>query len=350
MEINHHQKSPILSLLQELWYAKYMNEQEGMRKMNVFATRKLPQEIKGQLEGKVSYTEWHSAEQPMTKEEIVDAVKDADGIISVLSDPLDAEVLAAAPNLKVISQLAVGFNNIDVPQATKRGIRVTNTPDVLTNATADLTFALLLSAARKLSLASAEVREGKWQSWSLLQLAGKELSGSTIGILGFGRIGQAVAKRAKGFDMNVIYWNRSRKENAEQELQATYMEMEDVLRQADFLVIMLPFAPELKYLIGAEELALMKPDAILLNTARGGLVDEAALYEALKNGKLGAAGLDVFEQEPVPTDHPLLTLPNVEVAPHIGSSTVATRMIMAELTVRNVLVVLDGKEPETPVN
>lgn len=318
--------------------------------MNVFATRKLPEEISTGLKQHVNLTEWHSAEQPMTKEELLEAVQEADGIISVLSDPLDADVLQAAPNLKVISQLAVGFNNIDVQEATKRGIRVTNTPDVLTNATADLTFALLLAAARKLSAASAEVREGKWKSWSLLQLAGKELSGSTIGILGFGRIGQAVARRAKGFDMNVIYWNRSKKPEAEQAIGATYHELEDVLKQADFLVIMLPFAPELKYLIGAEELAMMKHDAILVNTARGGLVDEAALYEALKEGRLGAAGLDVFEQEPVPTDHPLLTLPNVEVAPHIGSSTVATRMEMADLTVRNLLAVLEGKEPETPVN
>lgn len=318
--------------------------------MNVFATRKLPEEIVEKLKQYVEYNEWHSAEQPMTKEQLLEAVKKADGVISVLSDPLDKEVLDAAPNLKVISQLAVGFNNIDVQEATKRSVRVTNTPDVLTNATADLTFALLLAASRKLSAASAEVREGKWQSWSLLQLAGKELSGSTIGILGFGRIGQAVARRAKGFDMNVIYWNRSKKPEAEQAIGATYHELEEVLKQADFLVIMLPFAPELKYLIGAEELALMKEDAILVNTARGGLVDEAALYEALKNNKLGAAGLDVFEQEPVPTNHPLLSLPNVEVAPHIGSSTVATRMEMADLTVRNLLAVLDGKEPETPVN
>ncbi|PJK16650.1 D-glycerate dehydrogenase [Chryseomicrobium excrementi] len=318
--------------------------------MNVFATRKLPEEVVEKLEQYVRYKEWHSAEQPMTKEQLLEAVKDAEGIISVLSDPLDAEVLAAAPNLKVISQLAVGFNNIDVEEATKRGIRVTNTPDVLTNATADLTFALLLAAARKLSAASQEVREGNWQSWSLLQLAGKELSGATIGILGFGRIGQAVARRAKGFDMDVIYWNRSKKPEAEQTIGATYHELEDVLKQADFLVIMLPFAPELKYLIGKEELALMKSDAILVNTARGGLVDEQALYEALKNGRLGAAGLDVFEQEPVPTDHPLLTLPNVEVAPHIGSSTIATRMEMADLTVRNLLAVLQNKEPETPVN
>lgn len=318
--------------------------------MNVFATRKLPEEVVDKLKQQVTYNEWHSAEQPMTKAELLEAVKDAEGIISVLSDPLDAEVLAAAPNLKVISQLAVGFNNIDVEEAAKRGIRVTNTPDVLTNATADLTFALLLAAARKLSAASAEVREGKWQSWSLLQLAGKELSGATIGILGFGRIGQAVARRAKGFDMDVIYWNRSKKPEAEQTIGATYHELEDVLKQADFLVIMLPFAPELKYLIGKEELALMKSDAILVNTARGGLVDEQALYEALKNGRLGAAGLDVFEQEPVPTDHPLLTLPNVEVAPHIGSSTMATRMEMADLTVRNLLAVLQNKEPETPVN
>ncbi|WP_342527772.1 D-glycerate dehydrogenase [Chryseomicrobium sp. FSL W7-1435] len=318
--------------------------------MNVFATRKLPEEIVEKLKQHVEYNEWHSAEQPMTKEQLLEAVKKADGVISVLSDPLDKEVLDAAPNLKVISQLAVGFNNIDVQEATKRSVRVTNTPDVLTNATADLTFALLLAASRKLSAASAEVREGKWQSWSLLQLAGKELSGSTIGILGFGRIGQAVARRAKGFDMNVIYWNRSKKPEAEQAIGATYHELGEVLKQADFLVIMLPFAPELKYLIGAEELALMKEDAILVNTARGGLVDEAALYEALKNNKLGAAGLDVFEQEPVPTNHPLLSLPNVEVAPHIGSSTVATRMEMADLTVRNLLAVLDGKEPETPVN
>lgn len=318
--------------------------------MKVFATRKLPQEVADHLKQQVDFSEWPSEDQPMTKEQLLEAVKDVDGIISVLSDPIDADVLAAAPNLKVISQLAVGFNNIDLKEATKRGVRVTNTPDVLTNATADLTFAMLLAAARKLSQASEEVREGKWKSWSLLQLAGKELSGSTIGILGFGRIGQAVARRAKGFDMNVIYWNRSKKPEAEAQIGATYHEFHDVLKQADFIVIMLPFAPELKYLIGKEELAMMKEDAILVNTARGGLVDEAALYEALTSGKLAAAGLDVFEQEPVPTDHPLLTLPNVEIAPHIGSSTLATRMEMANLTVRNLLAVLEGKEPETPVN
>jgi glyoxylate reductase len=250
----------------------------------------------------------------------------------------------------VISNMAVGYNNIDVAEATRRNILVTNTPDVLTETTADLTFALLMATARRITEAERFLRDGKWKIWSPMLLTGQDVYGATLGIIGLGRIGSAVARRARGFDMRVLYHSTRRNEQAERDLGVQYAGLDELLSESDFVVIMTPLTPQTRNLIGARELALMKPTAVLVNTARGGVVDERALYDALKDGKIWAAGLDVFEQEPVPTDHPLLSFPNVTALPHIGSASIRTRIRMAELAAENLLDGLAGRVPKCLVN
>jgi glyoxylate reductase len=224
---------------------------------------------------------------------------------------------------------------------------VTNTPGVLTETTADLTFGLLLATARRMMEAEDYLRSGKWETWSPMQLTGQDVHGATLGIIGLGRIGEALAKRAKGFDMNLVYFNRSRKYEQEKELGIEYQPLEKLLQISDFVCVMLPLTAETAYMIGKEQLELMKGTAVLINTARGGIIDEKALYQALENREIWAAGLDVFEEEPVPLDHPLLTLPNVVTLPHIGSASIATRMKMATLAVQNLV---DGLSGDTPRN
>lgn len=246
--------------------------------------------------------------------------------------------------------MAVGYNNIDVSAATRKGIMVTNTPDVLTETTADLTFALLMATARRLLEASDYLRRGEWKTWSPMLLTGQDVHGATLGIIGMGRIGEAVAKRAKGFDMRVLYHNRNRKPEVEEKLGVTYADLPTLLKESDFVCILTPYTSETHHLIGKGELAIMKKTAVLINTSRGGVVDENALYEALTTGTILAAGLDVFEQEPVPLNHPLLSLPNVVALPHIGSASVQTRTRMAELAAQNLLQALAGELPENLVN
>jgi glyoxylate reductase len=293
---------------------------------------------------------WPEEDRAVPKEVLLEQVQDADGILSMLTETIDAEVMDAAPHLKVISNMAVGYNNIDVDEATKRGILVTNTPGVLTETTADLTFALLMATARRLMEASDYLREGKWKTWSPLQLTGMDIHGATLGIIGFGRIGQAVARRAKGFDMKVLYHSRTRKRDAEWEIGASYADFETVLKESDFICLLLPYSPDVHHLISEKELSMMKETAVLINTARGGIVDEKALYDALLHKKIWAAGLDVFEKEPIEPDNPLLTLPNVVTLPHIGSASIATRMKMAELAAENVINALNGTGKVMKVN
>jgi glyoxylate reductase len=293
---------------------------------------------------------WPEEDRAVPKEVLLEQVQDADGILSMLTETIDAEVMDAAPHLKVISNMAVGYNNIDVDEATKRGILVTNTPGVLTETTADLTFALLMATARRLMEASDYLREGKWKTWSPLQLTGMDIHGATLGIIGFGRIGQAVARRAKGFDMKVLYHSRTRKRDAEREIGASYADFETVLKESDFICLLLPYSPDVHHLISEKELSMMKETAVLINTARGGIVDEKALYDALLHKKIWAAGLDVFEKEPIEPDNPLLTLPNVVTLPHIGSASIATRMKMAELAAENVINALNGTGKVMKVN
>ncbi|MEK3979218.1 D-glycerate dehydrogenase [Psychrobacillus sp. FSL K6-2836] len=315
----------------------------------IYITRKLPEEIVEPLREKFDVHMWHSENIGMTYEEIKTNAKDVDALWTMLSDNIDCALIESLSNVKVISNFAVGYNNIDIDAAKERGIVVTNTPGVLTETTADLTFALLLATARRITEVEQEIRTGNWTSWSPMQYTGMDVFGATLGIIGMGRIGEAVARRAKGFDMNVLYHNRSRKLDAEETYGLTYTELDDLLKQSDFVILLTPLTPETKGLIGKRELNLMKETAAIINVARGGIVDEQALYEALVSKKIWAAGLDVFEQEPVPVDHPLLTLPNVTVSPHIGSASIRTRLAMMQMNAKDIEAVLENSEPQNRI-
>ncbi|MGH2395420.1 MAG: 2-hydroxyacid dehydrogenase, partial [bacterium] len=273
-----------------------------------------------------------------------------DGLLSLLTDRVDDELMDLAPDLKIVSNLAVGFDNIDVPAATRRRIVVTNTPDVLTETVADFAFCLLLAAGRRLVAGDAYVRAGKWKTWALMLLAGQDLYGATLGLIGLGRIGSAVARRAKGFEMRVIYYDPYRREDIEKQLGIEYREMNEVLREADFISVHVPLMESTRHLISHDQFRLMKKTAVFVNTSRGPVVDQRALAEALQARQIFAAGIDVFEKEPVPDDEPLLKLDNVVVAPHIASASVPTRVRMATLAAENLVAVLQGKRPPNPVN
>jgi glyoxylate reductase len=293
--------------------------------------------------------EFNDSDQPLPKFELIRRLKGKDALICHIISAVDDEVLAAAPGLKVVSNVAVGFNNIDVASARKRGIVVTNTPDVLTETTADFAWALLMAAARRVVEADHFARSGQWTRWQWDLLWGNDIHGKTLGIIGFGRIGRAVARRALGFGMRVLYHDALRADvAAERELKATYAEPEMLLRESDFVSLHTLFIPETRHLIDERSLRLMKKTAILVNAARGPIVDEAALVRALTEGWIAGAGLDVFEDEP--KIHPgLLPLKNVTLAPHIASASLDTRLAMATLAVRNCLAVLEGKPAITPV-
>ncbi|MEK3936049.1 D-glycerate dehydrogenase [Sporosarcina sp. FSL W7-1349] len=315
----------------------------------VYITRKLPAEAVTPLQDQFEVRMWESESEAVPRTVLLEEAAKADALWTVITDTVDDELLAAAPQLKIVANMAVGYNNIDTTAAQERGVIVTNTPGVLTETTADLTFALLLATARRLGEAEQELRAGKWTSWTPMGYTGMDVSGATLGIIGMGRIGEAVARRSKGFDMRVLYHNRSRKPKAEAEFGFEYAELDKLLQEADFVVTLTPFTPETAGLIGTRELALMKKTAILINSSRGGVVDETALYEALKNGTIWAAGLDVFETEPVPVDHPLLSLPNVTALPHIGSASVKTRLAMMNLNAQAILDFFEGQEPKNRV-
>ncbi len=289
-------------------------------------------------------------ERPPERGELVDAVRGVSGVLSTATEKVDGEVMdAAGEGLRVVANMAVGYDNVDVQAASERGVVVTNTPGVLDETTADVAFMLLLAAARRLGEGERLLRAGLWEWWGPRQLMGRDVWGKKLGILGFGRIGQAVARRAKGFGMEILYHNRSRKEEAEQELGARYLDLDEMLETADFVSVHTPLTDETHHLIGAKELGRMKPEAILVNTSRGPVVDEAALADALVEGRIFAAGLDVYEEEP--EVHPrLLKLENAVLAPHIGSASVETRDKMAVLAAENLVAVLRGEEPKTPVN
>jgi glyoxylate reductase len=308
-----------------------------MEKFNVYITRKIQDEAVEKLSSMCNISMWNEEDIPVPRDELVKQIAEADGIISLLSDKVDKEIISQAKLLKVISNLAVGYNNIDIAAATDRKIIVTNTPDVLTESTADLTFALLMAAARRLVEASDYLRQGHWKTWSPQLLTGMDVYGATMGIIGLGRIGEALAKRGAGFGMKILYHNRTRKPEAEVNLGLSYVGLETLLKESDFVCIMTPYTPETHNLIGVAELSLMKNTAVLVNTARGGIVNEEALYHALINRTIWAAGLDVFENEPVSTSHLLLTLPNVVALPHIGSASISTRRRMVDVAVDNLI-------------
>lgn len=275
---------------------------------------------------------------------------DKEGVMCALTDRIDAALLERAPRLKVVANIAVGYNNIDLAACTARGVIATNTPGVLDDSTADLAWALMLGAARRLTELERRVRAGEWKGWRLKQWLGVDVHHATLGIIGMGRIGQAIARRAAGFEMKVLYHNRNRIDGAlEKRLNATYATRDDLLGQSDFVVLQVPYSPQTHHLIGHRELKLMKRTAVLINSTRGGVVDDAALIEALREGTIRAAGLDVFENEP--NLHPgFLQLDNVVLMPHVGSSTEATRRAMAMTAAKNLVAALAGGAPPNVLN
>ncbi|MCA9949200.1 MAG: D-glycerate dehydrogenase [Anaerolineales bacterium] len=320
-----------------------------MMKPKVFVTRHLPEAAMQKLQSACEVEIWDE-EFPPPYDLIVEKVADKAGLLCLLTDQIDVNLMAAAPNLKVISQVAVGFDNIDVVAATKRGIAVGNTPGVLTDATADFAFTLLMAAARRVGEAIDYVRDGKWETWGLTLLLGQEIHAATLGIVGLGRIGRAMAKRARGFNMKVIYHSRSRKPELEEMLGVEYRELDDLLREADYISLHLNLSDETRGLFDARAFSLMKPNAILINTARGPIVDSEALYLALKTGQIAYAALDVTDPEPLPVNDKLLTLPNLIVVPHIASATVASRTQMSQMAVRNLIAGVHGEKLPFPVN
>lgn len=295
--------------------------------------------------------EHNQADAAWSRADLLARIQDKVGAFTTGGERIDAELLAAAPDLKICANMAVGYNNFDVPAMTQRGVLATNTPDVLTETTADFGFALLMATARRIAESEHFLRAGKWNKWAYDMFAGSDVHGSTLGILGMGRIGQGIARRgAHGFGMNVIYHNRSRlAPDLEAACKARYVSKEELLKTADHLVLVLPYSKESHHAIGAAELAQMKPTATLVNIARGGIVDDAALAKALRDKTIAAAGIDVFEGEP--KVHPdLLTVPNVVLTPHIASATVPTRMAMAKLAADNLIGFLVNGKPLTPIN
>ena len=321
-----------------------------MSKPRIYVTRQIYDEGLNMLQ-EYADVEVYDGEGGIPRDMLLEKVVDVDGLLCLLSDKIDAEVMETGRNLKVISNYAVGYNNIDTTTATEKGIYITNTPGVLTDTTADLAFALLMSVARRTVEADKYVRRGDWKTaWGPKMYTGGDVWGKTLGIIGFGRIGQAMGRRGIGFNMKVMYNSATRKPELEEEMGVKWGTVEEVLRESDFVSFHVPLTPETNGMIGGKELAMMKKTAYLINTARGAVVDEAALYEALKNGIIAGAGLDVFHQEPVNMDNPLLTLDNVVVAPHMGSASVETRTEMSVMNAKDILAVLAGRTPVNLVN
>ncbi|GAA0326685.1 D-glycerate dehydrogenase [Bacillus carboniphilus] len=320
-----------------------------MNRVKILITRKLPEEFVNPLKDEYEIVMWNSEEQPASIDFLKKEVEDASALFSMLSDPINEELLSLGKKLKVVANLAVGYDNIDVKAANQKGITVCNTPDILSDTTADLTFSLLMATARRIVEAAEYVKQGKWESWSPFLLAGRDIHHKTIGIVGMGKIGEAIAKRATGFDMEILYYNRSRKLEAEERLGAHYRDFDSLIKDSDFVVCMTPFTPETKGLFGESEFRKMKRTAIFVNASRGAVVDEDALLAALEVGEIAGAGLDVFVKEPISGEHPLLKLPNVVALPHIGSASIETRSAMIELCFENIRRVIQGKQPKTEV-
>jgi glyoxylate reductase len=318
-------------------------------KKRVYVTRQIPEKGIRLLREHVE-VDLNEGELPPSKEVIIQHTRDKDGLLSLLTDRIDSEVMDGCPKLKVVSNYAVGYDNIDVAAATERGIVVTNTPGVLTQTVADFTWALLMASARRVVEADRFTRAGKWKTWGPTLLLGNDVVGKTLGIVGAGRIGSSVAKRAAGFDMRILYTDNGRMEDFEKQTGAKFADLDTLLRESDFISLHVPLTEETKHMIAEAEFDKMKPTAIVINTSRGPVVDEKALYHALVSGKISGAALDVFEEEPIPPSSPLLKLKNVIVAPHIASASVETRDKMAEIAAESILDVFSGRKPEFIVN
>ncbi len=319
-------------------------------KQKIIVARPIFDEVLVRLREHFDVTD-NQADVSWTKATWAQALSSHVGALTTGSDPVDAEVLKACPALKAVANMAVGYNNFDVPAMTVQGVQASNTPDVLTETTADFGFALLMATARRMAESEHYLRRGEWTQWRYDMFAGAEVHGSTIGILGMGRIGQAIARRAAhGFGMKVIYHNRSRlTPDLEAECKATYVSKDDLLRTADHVMLVVPYSAESHHTIGAKELAQMKPTSTLVNIARGGIVDDAALAEALRERRIAAAGLDVFEGEPK-LNPALLTVPNIVLTPHIASASIPTRKAMANLAADNLISYLTQGKSLTPLN
>jgi len=317
----------------------------------VFVSRIIPEDGLRPVLDACDATVWQD-ELPPPRDALLSSIEGCAGVLTLLTDHVDDEFLdRAGPGLKVVSNFAVGFDNIDVAACTGRGVAVGNTPGVLTETTADLAWALLMAAARRLPEGDRYVRDGRWRTWGPMLLMGPDVHGATIGIVGFGRIGQAVARRAKGFGMRIVYHDLQRvPKSVEAEFDATFMTLEGVLHESDFVSLHTVLSPETKGLINRERLGWMKKTAVLVNTARGPVVDSIALADALKNGTIAAAALDVTDPEPIPVDHPLVGLDNCLIVPHIASASRATRSKMASMAAANLLAGVRGERLPTPVN
>ena len=322
-----------------------------MTNPKVFVSRVIPEEGLGPVRAGTDATVWPD-DLPPPRADLLRQIEGCDGVLTLLTDKVDDEFLdRAGPQLKVVSNFAVGFDNIDVAACTSRGIPVGNTPGVLTETTADLAWTLLMAAARRVVEGDRYVRDGQWKTWGPMLLMGPDVHGATLGIVGFGRIGQAVARRAKGFGMRILYHDPHRVSPAvEAEYGAEYRTLEGILPESDFLTLHVDLRPQTRGLINAERLGWMKPTAILVNTSRGPVVDSMALAEALKSGGIAAAALDVTDPEPIPVDHPLVGLDNCLIVPHIASASRATRGKMAQMAAANLLAGVRGQRLPTPVN
>jgi glyoxylate reductase len=315
----------------------------------VAVTRGIPEAGLGLLRAVAEVRVWPE-ELPPGPEQLAELLHGCDGALTMSTDRISSDLLDHEPQLKVISNFAVGLDNVDVAAATARGVAVCNTPGVLTETTADAAFALLMASARRLNEGVDYVKSGHWRTWMPMLLLGQDVYRATLGIVGFGRIGQSVTRRARGFDMRVLYYSNTRRPDVERELGAEYRPFDELLREADFVSLHIALTPQTRHLIGARELKLMQPGAILINTARGPVVDTDALVQALRAGEIGGAALDVTDPEPLPADHPLLRCPNAIVVPHIASASRATRDRMADLSARNLLAVLRGERPPSIAN
>lgn len=324
-------------------------EEKKMSQPRFFIPNRVSEEVIQFLQqyGDVDY---RNKEEQMAEEEFLDGLSKADALLCYSRQKINGRILEQAPQLKAVCNIAVGYDNFDLEELTKRGVMATNTPGILTETTADLTFSILMAAARRVAEADHYVKSGQWQEWFPSLMLGKDVFGATIGIIGMGRIGEAVARRAKGFDMDILYHNRSRKTDVEEELGASYVSLEQLLQQSDYVVVLTPLTDETRKMIGEKELALMKKDAILVNASRGATVDEAALIQALQEKQIAGAALDVYEKEPVDPDNPLLKMPNVVTLPHIGSATKETRGKMAMKAARNAVAAVSGEVPENLLN
>ncbi|RLL46496.1 D-glycerate dehydrogenase [Oceanobacillus piezotolerans] len=320
-----------------------------MEKAHIYITRKIPEVMLQPFQSAFSFRMWEKEDEPVPREILLEEVRNADAVMCVLSEKIDEEFFLAAPKVKIVANMAVGYDNMDIQAAKRHNVILTNTPDVLTETTADLGFSLLMAVARRIVEANQFIKKNQWKNWSPLLLAGTDIHHKTIGIVGMGRIGEAIARRAKGFNMDIVYHNRSRNKEAEERLQAIWLPFEQLIQEADFVVSVIPLTDETYHLFDELAFKKMKDSAIFINISRGAVVDEGALVNALESNQIRAAGLDVFEKEPIASNHPLMNLENVVCLPHIGSATKETREKMMALCLENIDSVLRNQGPKTPI-